>query len=212
MPITDAPFKITENLLEEIARHGYVIIDNFLPDSAIRALNRQARTLKTAGSLKQAAIGKAAAQQQDSKVRGDSIFWLDEAGPSPELALYLSRMQSLQESLNRYFFLGLFEFETHFAVYPPGAVYRKHLDQFRDQQERQVSAILYLNTDWQPDDGGELRFYLNGTSDQSFIDIAPVAGKLVLFLSGEFPHEVLPARRQRISLTGWFRTRAQDIR
>jgi SM-20-related protein len=61
-----------------------------------------------------------------------------------------------------------------------------------------------LNQDWQKDDGGELRLYLNGTADDTHIDIMPVGGRLILFLSAKFLHEVLPAKRERISLTGWF--------
>ena len=34
--------------------------------------------------------------------------------------------------LNRDLFLGLEDFESHFAMYPPGAFYLKHVDRFRD--------------------------------------------------------------------------------
>jgi SM-20-related protein len=201
----------TDYLLEEISRHGYVIIDDFLPDSVIKALNQKAKSLQNAGSLKQASIGKADTNQILSRIRGDSILWLDERSDDEAQICYLSRMRELQQSLNHYFFLGLVEFESHFAIYPPAAAYQKHLDQFRGQQERQVSAVLYLNTEWLPGDGGELRLYLDETAEQSYLDIAPKAGRMVLFLSGRFLHEVLPARRERISLTGWFRTRANHL-
>ncbi len=211
MTIIDSTTTSIENLLEEIDQHGYVVIDNFLQDSTIQALNVQAKALQQTGSMRPAGVGKAAPNQIIGKVRGDSIYWLDASGQSAEQEMYLSRMLELQASLNRHFFLGLLEFETHFAIYPPGGVYHKHLDQFKGQQERQVSAILYLNRDWQAEDGGELRLYLGGTADQTFMDIAPIGGRMILFLSGKFFHEVLPARRERISLTGWFRTRAKDF-
>ncbi|WP_255856521.1 2OG-Fe(II) oxygenase [Marinobacterium rhizophilum] len=35
--------------------------------------------------------------------------------------------------------------------------------------------------------------------------VEPCYGTLVVFLSDRFPHEVLPARRQRLSLAGWYR-------
>jgi SM-20-related protein len=211
MTILDSTTTSTENLLDEIDQYGFVVIDNFLPVSAIQALNAQAKALQQAGSLRQAGVGKAAPNQIIGKVRNDSIYWLDAIGQSAEQETYLKRMMELQASLNRHFFLGLFEFETHFAIYPPGGVYHKHLDQFKGQQERQVSAILYLNEAWQVKDGGELRLYLGGTTDQSFLDIAPLGGRMILFLSGKFFHEVLPATRERISLTGWFRTRGKDL-
>jgi SM-20-related protein len=34
--------------------------------------------------------------------------------------------------------------------------------------------------------------------------VSPCAPTLVAFLSERFEHEVLPARRERLSLTGWF--------
>ena len=52
--------------------------------------------------------------------------------------------------------------------------------------------------------GGALRLYL---ADQTELDVLPSAGTLVLFISAELPHEVLPATRERLSLTGWFRRR-----
>jgi SM-20-related protein len=211
MTILDSTTTTKDNLLDEFDQHGYVVIDSFLPSTTIQALSSQARALQQAGNMRPAGVGKASSNQIIGKVRSDSIYWLDANGQTVEQETYLQRMNVLRTDLNRHFFLGLFEFETHFAIYPPGGVYHKHLDQFKGQQERQVSAILYLNQDWQAEDGGELRLYLGGTTDQSFLDIPPIGGRMILFLSGKFFHEVLPATRERISLTGWFRTRSQEL-
>ena len=105
--------------------------------------------------------------------------------------------------------MNLHDIETHLAVYPIDGVYLKHLDQLKQisdtpTQVRQLSSVLYLNDNWQAHEGGELRLHLNS---QEYVDFLPTAGRLMLFLSAEFWHEVLPATRNRISLTGWFRTR-----
>ena len=110
----------------------------------------------------------------------------------------------LRQALNQAFYLGLADYESHFAHYPPGAFYQKHLDRFRDDDRRTVSAVLYLNDDWQADQGGALRLYPDGGEP---LDVLPEAGTLVLFMSADLPHEVLPATRERLSLTGWFRRR-----
>ncbi len=111
--------------------------------------------------------------------------------------------------INASLFLGLEDFEGHFALYPPGAYYQKHVDRFRDDDARTVSAVLYLNRDWSVEQGGELRMYF---PDERTLDLPPLAGRLVVFLSGEFPeHEVLPASRERLSLTGWFRRRSESL-
>ena len=109
-------------------------------------------------------------------------------------------------TLNRTLQLGLFEFESHFARYAAGTFYARHIDQFRGDSHRKLSCVLYLNENWQLEDGGELRFYLNGDGAE-FEDVLPQGGRLVVFLSGQFAHEVLPAKRERMSIAGWFKTR-----
>ena len=37
--------------------------------------------------------------------------------------------------------------------------------------------------------------------------VYPLPGQLVIFQSREIEHEVRPARRNRLSLTGWLKTR-----
>jgi SM-20-related protein len=136
-------------------------------------------------------------------IRGDSIDWLEQ-GQSAACDQYLQTMDALRQALNQAFYLGLEDYESHFALYPPGAIYQKHLDRFRDDDRRTVSAAYYLNDDWQPEHGGALRLYPQNGPE---LDVLPTAGTLVLFISAELPHEVLPATRERLSLTGWFRRR-----
>ena len=65
--------------------------------------------------------------------------------------------------------------------------------------------MIYLNADWLPEQGGALRLHPEGAAR---VDIAPEAGRMVMFLSAEMLHEVLPTQRERLSLAGWFRRRA----
>jgi SM-20-related protein len=115
----------------------------------------------------------------------------------------LQQFEQLRRTLNQELLLGLFEFECHLSMYQPGARYARHLDQFRDDDRRRVSCVLYLNENWCTADGGELRIYADGT----YRDVLPQGGTLVIFLSQQFEHEVLPAHRERYSLTGWFKLR-----
>jgi SM-20-related protein len=148
------------------------------------------------------------AKVENATRRGDFIHWIEASHASTAEGAYLNVMEELQQMINQAFFLGLFELESHFAIYPPGAGYQKHLDQFIGKEERKVSCILYLNDNWHSDDGGQLRIYLDKKDEMRFIDITPQAGTLVVFLSSDFLHEVLPAKRERMSITCWFRTRS----
>jgi SM-20-related protein len=63
---------------------------------------------------------------------------------------------------------------------------------------------VYLNSGWTGTDGGELVLYKDDF-DREGIKVIPLLGTVVVFLSEEFPHEVLPAKRDRYSIAGWFR-------
>lgn len=141
------------------------------------------------------------------EVRSDHVLWLDAAVGGPVARLW-DILDVLRLEMNRALWLGLVDFEGHFAVYPEGARYGRHLDRFQDSGLRSLTSIFYLNEDWTADDGGALRIYLNGEAATPYLDVQPQGGTLVAFLSGDFFHEVLPARRQRLAVTGWFRCRA----
>ena len=198
--------------MDSIAADGYVVIDDFIAAEKVVLLAAEAMSLLEAGAMRQARTGRGNRAISDDSVRGDFIRWVDEtdevAAANPVLQEYFATMDTLRENFNRTLYLGLAELESHFTIYPPGAFYRRHLDRFRGSEQRQVSSILYLNQGWSPEHGGQLRLYLDEANDATYLDIEPAGGTLVLFLSGRFWHEVLPVTRQRMSLTGWFRTRA----
>ena len=198
------------NIIDLIAQQGYAVVEHFLAPEVIKDLAIQARSLQGAGAMHKAKTGLNAPTQA-ATIRGDFIHWIEAHLASKAESTYLAATSELQQALNQAFFLGLFELESHFAIYPAGAGYQKHLDQLIGKAERKVSCILYLNENWQPEDGGQLRMYLDQQDALKWIDIFPQAGTLVVFLSSDFLHEVLPAKRERISITGWFRTRGLEI-
>jgi SM-20-related protein len=140
-------------------------------------------------------------------VRSDYVLWIDERNLTPARSEYFSRIERLRLGLNRELFAGLTEFEAHYASYPPGAFYKKHVDRFGDADERVISCTLYLNQSWRADEGGALRLYFNPEDPGAFTDISPRAGVFVAFRSDTLYHEVLPASRERFSLTGWLKRR-----
>lgn len=202
------PFEhpLLSTIVDDLATRGWSQQPLFLPDALSRALAAECRRRHAEGELNPASVGRGAAQEIREAIRGDQIQWLD-PGESEVCDRYLGAMDTLRQAINQGLFLGLEDFECHFALYPPGAFYKRHLDRFRDDDRRMVSAVFYLNEGWQPEDGGQLRMFLQDGVEH---DVQPVAGSLVVFLSGEVPHEVLPAGRERLSLTGWFRRRGND--
>lgn len=193
-------------IVDDLAERGWSRQDVFLPESLTRELALECRKRAAQGELAPAAVGRGAAQEVREGIRGDHIQWL-EPGQAESCDRYLELMDDVRQALNQGLFLGLEDFESHFAFYPPGAFYRKHVDRFRDDDKRMVSAALYLNDAWLPEYGGQLRMFFK---DGEQYDVQPAGGCLVLFLSGDMPHEVLPCIRDRLSLTGWFRRRGNE--
>ncbi len=202
MPIpTDST--LLKRIVDDLAEQGWSLQPVFAPQTLTLELADECRKRAAQGDLTPASIGRGSGQEVREGVRGDRIQWLD-TGLSAACDQYLALMDGLRQALNRELYLGLEDYECHFAWYPPGAFYQKHLDRFRDDDRRAVSAVFYLNPDWQPEQGGALRLYL---ADETTRDVQPEAGSLLVFLSADLPHEVLPASRERLSLTGWFRRR-----
>lgn len=182
-----------------LAGEGHVWLTGFAPQTLTDALAVQARSVV----LQPATTGRGPRPAQTT-LRGDSTCWLDPASAEPAESAYWRQMQALRQAMNERLMLGLEELEAHYALYPPGAGYVRHRDRFRDEDTRVLSSVLYLNQDWQAADGGALRLYLADGEH----DVVPLGGSLVLFLSAEIEHAVLPARRERLSIAGWFRRRA----
>lgn len=191
-------------VIEQLADKGWCALPGFLSNELVASLALEANNLHQTGGLQPAATGKDVQRQIRSALRGDSIHWLDDKQASPAQTEFLSRMEDLRLAANRELQLGLFELEVHFARYPVGAGYGKHLDVFQNDSRRTLSVICYLNGNWRPEHGGQLRMELD---DGNNVEILPEGGKLVCFLSKRFPHEVLPATRPRMSITGWFKHR-----
>lgn len=195
-----------EPIADRLAEQGWSVTDSGLPPAVLGELEHCCRSLWTSEALRPAAVGRAGEQQVMPDVRGDHIRWLDDCPPSAAHAAYSEAMATLRHTLNRSLLLGLDSYETHYALYPPGAGYRKHLDRFKDNPLRTVSVVLYLNSQWQPGDGGELRLHL----PEGPLDVPPRAGTLAVFMSDSILHEVRPAQRDRASLVGWFRRRPDN--
>lgn len=196
-----------ESVVQQLAENGWCALPGFLSADLVQRLARDAGALYQAGQLRPAATGQGTQREVRAGLRDDAIAWLDDHPASAAQQEYLARMEELRQAANRELQLGLFDLEAHFARYPAGARYQKHFDTFQQDSRRTLSVICYLNSNWQESDGGQLRIYLDETDDSRHVGILPEGGTLACFLSHRFAHEVLPATRERLSLTGWFRRR-----
>jgi SM-20-related protein len=190
------------HIADTLAKQGYIVVDDFIDTDLTLQLYHHVTALPAA-MFKTAKVGRQQTAQQDKAVRNDKTVWLSNTHDVEQA--YLNAMDTLKIHLNRQLFLGLRDYEAHFAHYPPGHFYQRHVDSFRGQSNRIVSSVFYLNADWSEQDEGQLILY-QPDDETRLQTVLPCFGTLVLFLSEQFPHEVLAAKRDRYSIAGWFRT------
>ncbi len=225
---------LSVSLIEDLAARGWAHAPGALEPDLARALRAEALAMAADGALAEARIGRGEAERRDRAVRRTAIAWMD--GRSPAQRAFLDGCEAMRTAINRALFAGLFEFEAHYAVYPPGGFYARHLDAFAPPpvaagpnavmgrtaaRSRVVSMVVYLNEGWTPDDGGELAVWErftrapDGRADLRALDgvppagvIAPEMGSVALMLSEAIPHEVRPAAATRCAIAGWWRVNA----
>lgn len=183
--------------MDELADKGYVIIDHFLSAEELQLIAHYLNQLDQEDQLQKAGIGSID-YHVDKEIRGDFIYWLSPL-KDPIMSPYFDKVDQLIELLNRYCFLSISSSEFHFALYPKGSFYQKHLDQFKERNNRLISMVFYMNENWKPEDEGELMIY----QTEPPIKIPPINNRLVMFKSDSVEHEVLLTHANRKSITGW---------
>ncbi len=190
-----------EELISSYIDNKVGISKDFLSESLANNLRDSLLNLYKEEELKSAGIGHFGTFAKNKEIRSDVIYWLDKANNNPHEMEFFALIEDFIAYLNKECFTGIKSYEFHYALYKPGAFYKRHLDQFQDTSNRQFSMITYLNVDWKEGDGGELKIY---DADDSQT-ISPTNRKTVFFKSNELEHEVLETNQMRLSITGWLR-------
>ncbi|MCP5169572.1 MAG: 2OG-Fe(II) oxygenase [Hahellaceae bacterium] len=197
---TGYPLFSYSDLIDSLVLRGYYIAQDFITPYLLKRLRSEAEAFYQEG-MTRAGIGRGDLHQQVETVRNDRTHWLN--GSTVAQQRFFALAEELKEEVNRALFMGVFDFEAHYAVYEPGNFYKKHRDAFKGSSNRVLTTVFYLNDSWQESWGGKLRVY--DDSDQFLCDVIPQGGTAVFFLSEQFPHEVLPAKQCRYSIAGWYR-------
>ncbi|MDH1364141.1 2OG-Fe(II) oxygenase [Acinetobacter johnsonii] len=183
-----------DQILDDLDQHGFAIIDDAYSNDYVHQLIEECTS--NLNRFREAAIQNGVI----SKIRSDHILWLN-----PELVIsnhHVQALYSLGQELNRAFYLGIRDVEAHFACYNAGEFYALHRDNPQGKNGRMISTVYYLHEDWQDDWGGEL--HLQDKNDIWHV-LHPKPNRIALFQS-DLLHEVLEAKHQRLSITGWLRS------
>jgi SM-20-related protein len=202
IPFEENP--LYERIISDISTQHYSIIDNFFTSEEVLELRESLIEKYKEDEFKKSAIGNRVNEVIEKAIRGDVILWIDESSVNSAEAMFFKKINDLKDYLNRTCFMGINQKEFHYAIYPNGTFYKRHLDTFKNDDRRKLSIVCYLNDeDWQPENGGELVLYLENEDKV----IYPFLGKMVIFESQLLEHEVKPVNTPRLSITGWLKTR-----
>jgi SM-20-related protein len=201
-PSTTQLEPIFNELIDSFIANKVGIANNFLDKTLSAHLKANLQALYAGKMLNLAGTGGKSNLTHNALVRSDVIYWLDRNHDDQHENSFFDLMDQFIAHLNETCYTGITSYEFHYTMYAPGTFYKKHIDQFKDNDSRKYSMIIYLNEDWQPADGGELCVYHADKQER----ISPTGGKTVFFKSGELPHEVLVTHKPRMSITGWLKS------
>ncbi|HZW62337.1 MAG TPA: 2OG-Fe(II) oxygenase [Flavobacteriaceae bacterium] len=199
-----------ERIISGLLKNSYAIEDAFFSEEEEAKLQHELWIKYHNNRFKKAAIGNKTNENIVKTIRGDFILWIDEAQANENELLFFNKINSLISYLNKTCFLGILQKEFHYALYPEGTFYKRHLDTFQNDDRRKLSFVFYLNDKtWNPKNGGELVLYLKKNNEEEMpLTVHPLPGRVVIFESQELEHEVKPVlKSQRLSVTGWLKTR-----
>lgn len=174
---------------------------NFLSITLANGLHQNILQLQQDEQMQHANIGNDKIKDNNQKIRSDKIYWMDKSHNNAFENEFLQLAENFIEHLNSTYYTGINAYEFHYAVYEEGTYYKRHKDQFKNNNSRKYSLINYLNHNWLEEDGGQLLVYQNDGVQK----IQPQSQTAVFFNSSEMEHEVVLAHRQRMSITGWLK-------
>ena len=197
-----------EAIISDLLNQQYSIIEDFFQLSEVEELRNSLHQKYEEDNFKKAAIGNRTNEIIAKTIRGDFIMWLNEALGNQAEKTFFRKINDFADYLNKTCFMGILHKEFHYALYPEGTFYRRHLDTFQNDDRRKLSIVCYLNEqDWKPEYGGELVIYQNIDGVEVPKTIYPLPGRMVVFESQVLEHEVKPVKTERLSITGWLKTR-----
>ena len=194
--------KIFNELIESFIIENVGIANHFLKENLAQHLKQNLIKLYQDNLMLAAGTGNQVVVNHDKLIRSDVIYWLDRNHENTYENEFFDLMDAFVLYLNATCYTGITSYEFHYTLYEKGSFYKKHIDQFQENGSRAFSMVIYLNQNWKPIDGGELRIH----HENSQQDISPKNGKSVFFKSSELSHEVLVTNEPRMSITGWLKT------
>ncbi|XP_049863618.1 egl nine homolog 1 [Schistocerca gregaria] len=205
--------EVSRNVIRDMDAYGVCVVDNFLGEELGMAVLSEVIGMYSSGMFKDGQLVSNKGKNDLKTIRGDQITWIDGKESScknigtliskVDAVIMLANKMSNNGKMGHYVING--RTKAMVACYPGyGSRYVKHVDN-PNRDGRCVTAIYYLNRDWNvKENGGLLRIFPFGWQDK-VADIEPLFDRILFFWSDRRnPHEVQPAYKTRYAITLWY--------
>eukprot|EP00798_Chlamydomonas_sp_ICE-L_P010163 gene10163-8067_t len=188
---------ITEPVAESLRRNGYAVVDNVFGAAASNALRDEVLQLYRGGHMHKNSthLVSAGAEGAERKLLEKSHIHEAELTFDASIQEKAPLCTMVHNDHTMTIMLNLFTPNLHLDSQAiklqvnsgTGGCFPIHSDSDETIDGRRVTSIFYLNPDWEPSHGGELRLY---PWPGEVVDLAPLNDRLVLFSSTRCSHQV----------------------
>src|SRR5690554_7464659 len=98
---------IYEKIIEDLSTHHYSIVDHFFSETEVVLLREALLNKQEEHTFKKAAIGNRVNETIKKSVRGDFIYWIDEALANTSEKVFFDKVNDLISYLNKTCFMGI---------------------------------------------------------------------------------------------------------
>jgi hypothetical protein len=207
-PLLGLERALTQDAIDTLAEHGYVVIDDALPAETCAQLRAEMDALESHGQMWNSKSFSARGDAERASAPHEHICetqldykevraWAPtfvKIERDPTMLARLRSVRSLDRTVGQHVRIQINQGR--------GGCYTMHTDSGSDAGDGQalrLTALFYLNPHWKPGDGGELRIFPYPHKPEV---IAPLEGRLVLF-EPRMVHDVLPNYARRYCFTLW---------
>jgi hypothetical protein len=215
---------VTADTVAALNSHGYAVVDNVFGPQLADDMRAEILALRAGGHMRTNAthlvkegttkrLEKAGIWEAEAHALGAAASLAPQLGAFSRdrtlLTLLTIFMETSRADALHYQSLKLQVNAGSAACFP------MHYDSDAALDSRRVTALFYLNPDWQPAHGGQLVLYPCGGSGERFgkrVELAPLHDRLVLFSAQHMLHRVLPSAAERVCFTLWLFARDEAQR
>jgi SM-20-related protein len=139
------PDQLYEEIISGLSENNYALAEGLFGEAVLAGLHAELHRQINLRNLKNAATGNRVNTVNNQSIRSDKIKWIDNHPKNESEQAFIQKINDLSAYLNRTCYTGIRDCEFHYACFEKGSFYKRHIDQFKNDESRKFSVVTYLN-------------------------------------------------------------------